>query len=76
MSEQHFYFITDPLKNHFSLYPQETKWFYFRDKILSGNLDISFMHRNTTSCVVLLHGILNNIQMQDLFSLTKLIYVE
>ena len=36
-----------------------------RDKITIGNLEISFRHRNTTSCVVLLHGRLNNIHIKD-----------
>ena len=46
MTEQQFYYITDQLKTFFSLYLRETKWFYFRDKIFSGNLEILFMHRN------------------------------
>ena len=60
MLEQHVHYITEPLKgliftlsadsglpNIFSLNPQETKWLSVRDKIINGNLEILFMHRNT-----------------------------
>ena len=78
MLEQHVHYITEPLKgliftlsadsglpNIFSLNPQETKWLSVRDKIINGNLEILFMHRNTTTRVVLLHNRLNNIPVQD-----------
>ena len=33
--------------------------------MINGNLEILFMHTIKTRCVVLLHGMLNNIQFQD-----------
>ena len=74
MPGQNFHYITEPLKSHmftlsadsglwniFSIYPRETKCLSVRDKIIIGNLEINFMHINTTNCVVLLHGNLNKI---------------
>ena len=52
-------------RTFFSIYPRETKCFSVRDKITDGNKEIYFMHINTTICVVLLHGKLNNIIIQD-----------
>ena len=36
-----------------------------RDKKNNGNLEIKFMHRNETSCVVLFHDKHNNIKIKD-----------
>ena len=82
MSEQHVHYVTKPLKgliftlsansglpNIFLLNPRKTKRLTVKYKIVYGNLDILFMHRNKTSWVVLLHGRLNNIQKQHLVTL-------
>ena len=79
MSEQHVLYVTKSLKgliftlsadsglpNISLLNPQKTKRLSVKYKIIYGNLEILFMHRNTTSWLVLLHGRLNNIQKQHL----------
>ena len=76
MSEQHVNYITEPRKdliftlsadsgppNIFSLNPQETVRLSVRYKIFYDELEILFLHGNTTSWVVFQQGRLNNIQI-------------
>ena len=51
--------------NIFSKYPQETKRLFVRDKIINDDLQLEFLHRNTTSCVVFHHCRLNLIKIQS-----------
>ena len=74
MTNQHFNYTIEPLEsfiftlsedsghqNIFSAYPQETKRLSVKDKIIKYGLELDFLHRNTTSCVVFLPCWLNKI---------------
>ena len=58
MSEQHFHYITEPLKGFIFILSADSGLcnIFVRDKINDVNLEINFMHGNTTISLVLLHG--------------------
>ena len=58
------FFVQITIRTRPPIYPLETKCFSVRDKIIDGHEEIYFMHINTTICVVLLHGKLDNIIIQ------------